>query len=323
MRLCVLLLLLPVGVYADSLLMKNGDRLSGKVIAMEDDKLRFHTDYAGDLLIAKEQIEQLETEQKIDIVLTATPDANQPGELRQDKHSKPEPLSAISEITPEPEFHPALAWTGDLDADLNFKREQSSTNDIRLKSTNELSWGYWRDSVKLALDRTRSDGETSTFNYELGQSLDYFWNANWFWRGQASYQRDYISNPYQQSQFGSGPGFRFYDNQLGRFELIGTVGEQNYFYRDYRDYRFAVIGGGWDYRQQLIGTRLEFYTNGELLYPFLEEAHYAVKGEAGFRLRLTDSLRFTASSEFNSLDAGGDLSSYHYWKHFFGIGYSW
>lgn len=59
------LLLLPTAAFADSVALKNGDHLTGTVTQLAGGKLTVHTDYAGDIIIAFDQVTELKTDKPI------------------------------------------------------------------------------------------------------------------------------------------------------------------------------------------------------------------------------------------------------------------
>jgi putative salt-induced outer membrane protein len=59
------LLLLPTAAFADSISLKNGDHLTGTVTQLTGGKLTVHTDYAGDVTIAFDQVSSVKTDKPI------------------------------------------------------------------------------------------------------------------------------------------------------------------------------------------------------------------------------------------------------------------
>ena len=66
----VLLLLTANPCRADEVVMKNGDRIQGKVVSMTQGKLVFKTDYAGEITIKWDQVAKLNTEEPMEVTLT-------------------------------------------------------------------------------------------------------------------------------------------------------------------------------------------------------------------------------------------------------------
>lgn len=320
-----LLCLLALNAQADQLVMKNGDRLTGQIQSMDKQKLHFLSPYAGELTLDWSQVKALVSEKPLllELDLTESPDGaaatlvevsygSTKRYLRQEK---------VKEIAQPKRFSKDLEWKGNLDLSLNLKREETATNDIRIKTDNELTKGFWRDSIKGSLDHSRQDGELSNYEYDLANDLDYFWSSHWFWRGEGKFKHDFIDEPYQEWNYGSGPGYRFYEDKQGRFELGSLLGRWGYQYRDQPDMEFRILGLSWDYRRNFDRNRLELFTNGEYGYPFFDQVDYSIKAEAGARYGLSRSMRLTLSTELDMLE--GELNAHQDWKHFLGLGYSW
>ena len=58
-----------MGCFADEVVMKNGDRIQGKVVALTQGKLLFKTTYAGEITITWDQVSKLSIEQPLEVTL--------------------------------------------------------------------------------------------------------------------------------------------------------------------------------------------------------------------------------------------------------------
>ena len=65
----ILMILLTGYAHADEVIMKNGDRLQGEIISMEEGKLIFKTPYASKTVIPWDQVEHLTSEKILEISL--------------------------------------------------------------------------------------------------------------------------------------------------------------------------------------------------------------------------------------------------------------
>jgi hypothetical protein len=45
----------------------------------------------------------------------------------------------------------------------------------------------------------------------------------WFWQGRAEYKRDRIEDLARQRTVGTGPGYQFWDDELGAFSLGSLI----------------------------------------------------------------------------------------------------
>lgn len=317
---------LAVPVQADQVWLKNGDRLSGTIEQLQDGKLRLATKYAGTLSIRWPEVQRIESSQPLLITLARGEQPPPAGaslvEFKAPQQQRVLRQEQIADIQQPAHFSSQFSWTGNLDLSLDLERDQDSSDSLRLKANNEFLQGFWRDKLDGSWELRQTNGTQDKHTYNLTNSLDYFWNSDWFWRGDASFKKDFHNDLYQESKYGSGPGYRFYDDKSGRFELGTTLGRQAYFYHAEPDLNFSILTLSWDYRRFLFQDGwLELYTNGEYSYPYFHEVDYAITAEAGMRIRLTQHLRSTFSSELDALQ--GKLESRSDWKHFFGLGYSW
>jgi Protein of unknown function, DUF481. len=318
-------LLLPHLALADVLWLGNGDRLTGEVRALNAQKLTFASKLAGEVTVAWTDVQKLESDKPLLLEfkpVTGNPDGkDELVEVVMQGQLHYFPRHIVTEIAQPEHFSGQLLWTGNLDMSLDLKRESSNTNEIRLKTDQEIQKGYWRDQFKASLDHSRQDGVLNNYDYELTNDLDYFWSSHWFWRGETVFKHDFLEELNEEVRLGSGPGYRFYEDKSGRFEVGSLYGRYVYRYRSAPDINFRILGINWDYRHNFQASKLEFYTDGEYGYPFFEEMDYALEAEAGLRYNLSESLRLTLSTELESLQ--GELESHNDWRHFLGIGYSW
>ena len=103
---------------------------------------------------------------------------------------------------------------------------------------------------------------------------------------------------------GTGPGYRFWDDELGRFDLIGQFNPVR-LESDVADLAFNTTSLELDYKRLLWGTRLEFYANAELQIPHIDEIDYVLDSEMGLRYRLNQWARLSLLYELNQLAAQG------------------
>ena len=65
----IICLLIPISSVADEVFMKNGDRLSGKIVSKIGDKLVLETAYAGKIKIQWDSVSRLTTDKPVRITL--------------------------------------------------------------------------------------------------------------------------------------------------------------------------------------------------------------------------------------------------------------
>lgn len=132
-----------------------------------------------------------------------------------------------------------------------------------------------------------------------------FFDEHWFWRGSYSQKHDAIDNLERQSALGTGPGYQFWDDELGRFDLVAEISRWQLEWRDQPREDFTSYSLEWDYKRLLAGTRLELYSKGTVLVPGIERIDYLLDSEYGLRYRLNSWARLSFLYELDQLRTEG------------------
>src|SRR4051812_22387335 len=67
----VLLLTCATGLFADQVILKNQDRVTGKIVKKDGDKLTFKSDHFGEITVPWEQVQELRTDDPVTVVSTS------------------------------------------------------------------------------------------------------------------------------------------------------------------------------------------------------------------------------------------------------------
>jgi hypothetical protein len=326
--LCFLVLALTTPVWADTVWLNNGDRLSGEIVLLDGGKLALKTKYAGQVLIAWEDIDTLRSEkpllmrrQGLDSEHSNQLEAAGKGMVRVvSDNTQTVPLSSIKRLIPPRPVLQDRFWEGNLDAKLDMKRDDNDTDEWKLKSNTRVEHGRWRHVLAGELERKIKNDAKTADNWQLEYDLDRFITDHWFWRVGAEQDEDEFAFFTRQRSLGTGPGYRFWDNELGRLDVIGQFNrlqlEASDAERSFNTYSLAL-----DYKRLLWGTRLEFYSTAELQLPAIEEIDYVLDSEIGLRYRLTDWARLSLLYELDQARALGQTSSER--RYLLGVGVGW
>ena len=324
---CLLLgLVLPAS--ADTVWLNNGDRLTGQIVLLEGGKLALKTKYAGRVLIDWEDIDTLSSDQPLLVKRSGFTgqrsqhlEAAGKGMVRVvNGNTQTVPLTDIKQLVPPRPLITDFVWEGNLDAKLDMERNDNETDELRLKGNTRVSHGRWRHVLKGEYEHETKNSEEVDNNWELEYDLDRFITQQWFIRSSAYQQRDAFEKIDRQTSFGMGPGYRFWDDELGRFELIGQY-ERFALHGAGGTTRFGAYGLEWDYKRLLSGTRIELYSTAQLAIPTIDEVDYVFEGEAGVRYRVNEWARVSLLYELNQLRGLGQTTSER--KYMIGLGIGW
>ncbi|MBP5957177.1 DUF481 domain-containing protein [Pseudomonas anatoliensis] len=316
---------------ADTVWMKNGDKLTGTITVFDGGKLLIQTKYAGAVTIDWKEVKTLDSDQhllvkqdaytgEVSKSLTAAEDGKVT--LANGEAPKTVELASIQQILKPKPVVEDLVWKGNVDLALDYQRAEKDTDDYDVGFKTSARHGRWRHIAEGEYNREVQDDVTTTDNWRAEYSLDRFLTDQWFWQGRLNYKRDHIEELARQRVVGTGPGYQFWDDELGAFSLGSLLNRTDYEYKDGSKDNFYSVAMKWDYNRYLIGKKVEFFTNGEVGKPLSNVANYALDAEMGLRYKVTEwaSLNLKAERDIISGTNDADLNKTRYTA---GFGVAW
>ena len=167
-------------------------------------------------------------------------------------------------------------------------------------------------------NREKKNGQVSTDNYSGQYALDRFIDDHWFWQGQVAYKRDMIEDLAKKRTVGTGPGYQFWDNELGAFSIATLVNRNDYEFADGEKEHFYSSSFKWDYNRYLLAKQFELFTNGEVSKPLQSGLDYELQTEAGIRYKLTSWASLSMKAEWDKFS--GNDGNVNQRRYTFGLG---
>lgn len=319
---------LSAPISADTVWLNNGDRLSGEIILLDGGKLALKTKYAGQVLIAWKDIDTLRSDKPL-LVRREGFDSEHSNQLEAagsgmvrivNATTHTVPLASINRLIPPRMVVQDRVWEGNLDAKLDMKRDSNETDEWKLKGNTRMEHGRWRHVLSSELERKVKNDVKTADNWQLEYDLDRFINDQWFWRASAGQDEDEFTFFNRQRIVGTGPGYRFWDNELGRFDMIAQFNRTE-LNSSVGDVSFNTYSLEWDYKRLLWGTRLELYSTAEWQIPQIEIVDYVLDSEVGLRYRLNDWARLSLLYELDMVRGLGQSVSER--RYLLGVGVGW
>lgn len=317
--------------FADTVWMKNGDRLSGKIKVFDGGKLLLETPYGGSIALDWKEVQTLESDQELLVKQDAysgerakSLKAAEAGKvtLANGEAPKTVELASIEQIMKPKPVVEDLVWKGNVDVALDYKRAENDTDDYDVSFKTTARHGRWRHNAEGEYNRETKDDVTTTDNWSAEYALDRFITEKWFWQGRMEYKRDRIEDLARQRTVGTGPGYQFWDDELGAFSLGSLINRTDFEYQDGAKDNFYAAAVKWDYTRYLIGKNVQLFTNGEVAKPLGNVANYSLDAEIGLRYKVTEwaSLNLKAEKDIISGTRDSDLDKTRYTA---GFGVTW
>lgn len=290
--------------YADTVWLNNGDKITGKITLLDGGKLFITTDYAGSVSVAWDKVKTFESDHGLVIqgeryensVLYPSLKAGEtrsvvgaPAGAGQGEQTLA--LTNIKSIVTAKPLVTDFSWKGNIDAGMSHKKSSTETENYDVTLDTRMRHGTWRHNVDGTYHEATENDVRSTKNASGEYALDKFLDEQWFVQSRYYYKRDWIENIKVNRSFGLGPGYQFWDNDLGAFSLTSLVNSQTFTYQNEaegKEDNFYSAGLKWAYNRYLYSKTIEAFTNGEVGRSFDGTAPIYLKAEGGLRFKLTD-----------------------------------
>lgn len=315
---------------ADTVWLKNGDRMTGNILLLDNGKLLLETDYAGSITLNMSKISTLETNHpllvKLDQFTTQTSKslrAGPEGSVKLINGDTPQTI-ALADIkqlmVPKPVIED-LRWKGTVSFSADYKKKENDIKDYGLDVSTELRHGLWRHALDTEYDYETKNAAKKTERFEAAYALDRFITEQWFWKNKAKYTNDQLEELRNQQTMGTGPGYQFWDNELGALAVSSLLNHNKYKFDSGEKQSFNSSTVSWDYNRYISGKTLELYTKGDVGMPFISDIDYILDSEAGVRYKLNSWAALTLKAEWNKVSSKyGDLNDRRY---LIGVGVGW
>jgi len=248
MRSNMLVMLVLLGVfaqsmYADEIIFKNGDRLTGKIDHALEGKLVFKSEVAGKINIDISKIQTFSTDEAIEIhlkddsVLVQKVVSSKAGrfaiEGTEAVKAQDFDLADISSINP-----PEPKWTGNVSAALTSTHGNTKTETISASAN--LSKRTEKDRTQLSADYGRGEqedpdtGEQNTTEdwWRTKAKYDYFFTKKFYGYLDGRYETDKIAELDRRVIVGGGGGYQWIESKNMNFSTEGGIAS---LYEKYED----------------------------------------------------------------------------------------
>jgi len=292
--------------------MRNGDRLSGRVVGLDASSLELRTEYAGDISLALDRIERLDTDTPITVVLKD--DTRLPGllEVRDGRVSIAAAAGAAAvALVParvssvEQGVVPAAAWVYNGRVTLGASSTSGNSDVSRANADAEMVARRGRTRVTAGLRGAyaRDSDEDTEGNAAANAKLDRFVTEKWYAYANSSLEYDPFRDLRLRATAGAGSGYQVLDSARTALSLEGGLEYVSTQYYDQPDEDFPAGRAA---------VRLDHWLWQDVMQLFLRAEGYAnleaiersfVRTQTGLRFPLRD--KFLAQAQVN-VDWQGD-----------------
>jgi putative salt-induced outer membrane protein YdiY len=289
--------------YADQVVFKNGDRLTGKIEGAADGKLTIQSQMAGKLTVSFADVQTFSTDEAIDIhfkdgtVVNRKVQQADPNRIAIEGGLTVQPQALrIEDITTiNPPAKPLPKWTGQVTAGLNI-----TTGNTHVQNRN-LGVGAVRrsenDRITVNFDYANSkqeiaDTKTTTEDWWRSRAqYDYYMSKKLYLYGDGRYEKDAIAKLDRRVLIGAGLGYQWIENDKTQFRTAvgGASRYEAYTVPGAGSTSATTVQLGYNFYHKLTST-MEFL-NDTTYYPDISEfADYYLTSTAELRAHFTKQM---------------------------------
>jgi putative salt-induced outer membrane protein YdiY len=318
---------------AGVLVLGNGDRVSGELIGIYDQQVRWQSDLMGEIVVGQVDVRSIESRDEFRVRLDANRElsrcqllANEGEQLLSCEQGMVALNSwrMVERVTARPLNAPD-AWRNTGGVTLAGRDRGGNSNDrnLQLDARIELRRGAYRHIGSAHYDRTSTNVAKTADGRKLTYQFDYFYSDKWFFNSNWLWEKNEFQSLQQRVLIGAGVGYQFYDTELIKLSFeFGPALLLEDLDND-EDREAAALRGSTDLRIRLNRFGLEFFHRNQLLQSLDDGADWRVETDTGFEMPIIGRLKGQTLWEFDyNNEPAQDAGSFdRIWS--FGLNYSW
>ena len=322
--------LFAASVNADEVVMKNGDRITGKVVELLDGKLSIKTEYAGVINIDWSQVETFSTAEPIfvtigDNVVRATVSEADVGTatLSSEDWLETEPieLSRLSAMNYEPK--PTVRVSGRIN--IGASSTSGNTNVDTTNGDAEMVARSDKNRFTLGgeIHRAKTDDVETESNWLAYLKYDHFFSQRWYGFANASGENDDFKDIRLRTTFGLGAGYQWFDTEKTKLSFEIGANYVNIDRIESTDTDYPAARWSLDFLQRLFSSKTEFFHRSAVFSSLDDSGNFFLRTRTGLRLPIVANLNTTIQYNYDYDDnpAPGRVKEDKAWL--FTLGYRW
>jgi putative salt-induced outer membrane protein YdiY len=298
---------------ADEVHLKNGDRITGEVVTMEEDKLLLKTSYAGEITIQWDQVASLVTDTPVEVsfqdetMAVGTTRPAKDGKMSLETTETAEVISfqldEVKSINPKPSEE-GVEIKADVNFGFSYERGNTNKDKLHLNGSFSARDGDNRYTAKADVNREESSGVPTENNWLALAKYDRFLTEKMYWFTTASFEHDEFKSLNLRTTLATGAGRQFIETALTNLLIeLGLA----YVIEDFttKDNDYTALRWSLDFDRYIVSDKIQFFHWDELFYNLKSSKDFVLRTKTGFRFPLYGKFKWTVRYDFD-LDTSPD-----------------
>ncbi len=287
---------------ADEVRLKNGDRITGKIISMSAQKLVVETAYAGKITVDWNAVTHLITDSPITVKLDGTvslegtAESTESGKMKLKQEKVKEPatllLSDVAGINPTPE--PPVRISARVNAGLGATDGNTDNKSVYFDGQFSARTKKNRISLGGEYSREETDGDP-TVDRALGFiKYDHFFYEKWYGFAKTSAEKDDFKDLNLRTDIGAGPGYQLFESDVLNLGFEAGVSYVNEDFIEAEDDNYAAGRWAMDYNQYFYKKFFQLFLFNEGFVDTGDSDNIWIRTRAGIRIPLYKQINLSA-----------------------------
>lgn len=293
---------------ADTVVLENGDRLSGTIVSMEATSLWFDTAYAGKLKLPWALVRQIESDQPVRVRLADGTEldgqlqSGGEGQLRirigSLAETAPLGLDRVSAINP-PRNPDKTVVKGRVSIGGSLTSGNTDSKTLHLAGEVVARNPGQRVTLGAELNEASQSGVDTASNWRLGMKYDHFLKEKTYLYANTRFDHDGQADLDLRSTLGVGVGRQIVDRDDLKLSIEGGVSLVSENYGSAPDERFPGARLALNYEQAFWDGRFTLFHGGDVLMSLESPQDYLYQSRTGIRLPIGKQLSLGTQVNFD------------------------
>ncbi len=301
----VLFCLFSVAI-ADELVLKNGDKLTGKVVSMENGKLIFNTSYAGDISIDWGNVSSMKTDEPAAFLLNngtlikgaVVPAGGNKVTLDTDSSLGSPPLNLAEVTAINPKYLPQeVKLSGRANVALAARSGNTNTTNYNLSGEVQARTDKSRYTLGAEFNREEDEGRRTVNNGLAYAKYDHFLTKKLYFYANTLFEKDKMADLNLRSSLGIGLGYQVWESHKTNLSLETGISYVNEDYDVGDDNNYAAFRWAVNYDRYIWNDFLQFFHFHEGMIGLEDTSDITIRSRTGLRMPLKNG--FTATAQYN------------------------
>ncbi len=289
---------LGLSAQAETLLLNNGDRISGEIIELNATTVKIKTIYAGTVVLDTYAIRSFHTNQRQQWQINLKPQQTLIEESKKNGHvnidGKTVPIQDLA-LTPE-----QARWkkSGLLEVSMDVDNDDNRKEKLHINTELNLESKHWRHALKAESKRDKEHKKVTEDTIEINYTLDYLFDAHWLIRADSTYREEGVDITSQYWYLGAGPGYRFWGEGKDKLDIIVAY-NRFWFETGPFDLELSAWATALDYEQYWFNEKLQTFADIRIAFPTIDAIDHIANTSSGLRYYFEHNIHVSFKYDYN------------------------